>query len=348
MTRDEFSAKYKLLKQIDGGDGRSYTAEHRPTGRAVMVHFLPGDSTSAAELPGLIARLGPRDGAKITDTLSVDDSVVVVSEFIETSGSFAQWLRGRAGHPTPPASASSVIPSSASPPREGEFTHLFRHSDDEPMPGPGAGTSQPRLESPAPSPGSFTELFQPLAESGMAAAPPPPQAAGPSVPVRSVRVPTPATPERATVAPPISGSPIPAALGPGESRDPPPVPVLRPADVPSPAIVPGPPLLSSLAGIPPAGPREPNRGFVLPTMAAPGPPAAPAPPPAFRQGPSDYTRILGGASDFRDAPPVLQAASPPASSPGPPAKSFWPLWLLLNVVLILATGLVVYFALKHC
>ena len=66
MTRDEFSAKYKLLKQIDGGDGRSYTAEHRPTGRAVMVHFLPADSTSARVLPELIARLGPRDGARIT------------------------------------------------------------------------------------------------------------------------------------------------------------------------------------------------------------------------------------------------------------------------------------------
>ena len=82
-------------------------------------------------------------------------------------------------------------------------------------------------------------------------------------------------------------------------------------------------------------------------MAAPGSPPAPSPSPAFRQGPSDYTRILGGAGALGDVP-ILEAGPPPAATPAPSSRSHWPLWLLLNVVLILATGLVVYFALKRC
>lgn len=340
MTRDEFSAKYKLLKQIDGGDGRSYTAEHRPTGRAVLVHFLPADSPSSRALPELIGRLGPRDASKITDTLSVDGSPVVVSEFIETQGSFERWLQVRSGTPVaPPDSASSVIPSAAPRRGGGEFTQLFRgHADSEPSRGVADLDSPPRHDPPAPAaPGSFTAMFQRQGEAGSPAEVPLPTPAGPSVPIRSLRVAPPVTPPVAPPARPRVEPPIPA-----QGFDPPPAYALPPA------VVLPPPLFPSSVVIPPPGPPRPNRGFVLPTMVAPAVRPGPATPPPPRLGPSDYTRILGGASELRD-PSIPEPAPEPESSapPAPPRRSYLALWLLLNVVLILATGLVVYFALKR-
>jgi len=410
MTRDEFSTKYKLLGLLRQGEGPTYSAEHRVTGRAVLVHFLPLKSPTAAMLPDLLSRLGPADSVKIIETLMVEGSPIVVSDPLDAPGSFEQWLRARAGMPPvddgpvaassnrAPASASSVIPAAAPEPMGGEFTQLFRPAEESPV-AREPDRPQPRPAAPSAS-GSFTALFQPdqmragadtpldassvmksAAPAGPAApaapavppAAPPPGAsftelfhaagapdpvapaapggsAGPSVPMRNLRVSPPASADPPPVMPPAPTAPLPA---PRMGAAPPPTPLAAPV-MHSP----------DLPGVPPA-PRPAaggaNRGYVLPTMIAPEPNAGPLPQPAARPGRSDFTRIVSGRAILGDAPaapppppvpppPAAAAPAPPAAPPAaaePATGSYLPLIIGLNVVLILAVGLVLYFALKR-
>ena len=77
------------------------------------------------------------------------------------------------------------------------------------------------------------------------------------------------------------------------------------------------------------------------------PPSPPVPAPSW-DAPSEYTRLFGSvpqpAGELADVP----AMPPPAEEPAERKRSYLPLFLILNVVLILATGLVVYFALRRC
>ena len=356
MTREEFNRKYKILKQIEGGDGRSYTAEHRATGRAVMVHFVPNDAPGASALPELISRLRPPDRAKISDTLAVGDSTVVISEFVDLAGSFERWLGVRSGTSAPPAgSISDVIPAERISPGAvaGDFTNLFRQGDpaasveNAPPAGspPAATPDRPPADAPAgptatpaPRAGGFTDLFRnPRDPASASPAPPPPSATGPAVPVRSLRLPTP--PQMRPAPPPTPPLPPPPLRA-------------EPADRP-------PPLTPRALDVPPPGGGAP-RGFVLPTMAGPAGGTEAASPPVMRQGPSDFTRILSGvppmdAGGLRDAPPLLGGAGSAGGGTGGAGgsdafgakpRSYLPLWIALNVALIVALGLVLYFALR--
>src|SRR5689334_13972430 len=347
MTRDEFSTKYKLLGLLRRGEGPTYSAEYRPTGKAVLVHFLPVNSPTAAMLPDLLARLGPADTLKIIETLTVEGSPVVVSGPIDSPGSFEQWLRARSGAPplsgapgaaassASPASASSVIPAAdpgggeftqtfrpaeegpvgrepdratpreqpAAPAASGSFTALFQPARDPPRaeappdassvmpsmrapaepPAPASFTdlfhapestppakldgSSPKLDAssvakqvpptdrsaPAPSGGSFTELFQ-AGAPGPSSPPPPGASAGPSVPMRNLRVSTPAPAEAPPAVPPLPSAPLaPPRMGVTAPPTPLAAPVMHSPDLPVP-----PPLVPR----PPAGGA--NRGYVLP------------------------------------------------------------------------------------
>ncbi len=421
MTRDEFSTKYKLLGLLRQGEGPTYSAEHRSTGRAVLVHFLPLDSPTAAMLPDLLSRLGPADAVKIIETLMVEGSPIVVSGALDASGSFEQWLRSRAGVPplpaapaassASPASASSVIP--AAEPVGGEFTKLFRSAEESPMgrepdrappelkpaapsasgsftalfqpgqiraagadkpldasgviksarePAAPAAPAAPADPPPAtpPAPGSFTDLFHSSGAPGATVPPPPGGSAGPSVPMRSLRVSTPGSAD----SPPASSAPLAPPLMGAAAPPAPPLPPPRMGAAPPPAPLAAPvmhsPDLPAAPPLPAAGGA--NRGYVLPTMIAPEPHAGPMPHPAARPGRSDFTRIVSGRAILGDAPaappppfpPAAAAAPPPApAAPSPPSPpeaakgSYLPLIIVLNVVLILAVGLVLYFALKR-
>ncbi|MGH7528248.1 MAG: hypothetical protein ACREMX_16265, partial [Gemmatimonadales bacterium] len=137
MTRDEFYSKYRLLKQIEGEAGPSYTAQHRTSGRAVQVHFLARDAVAdEAALGALLERLSPRYRAKVLETMTVDGSLVVVTEFLEGSATFEGWLRSGAAATNP--MAQSAGPPSP-PARAGEFTQLFQASEGPPAPPPASG-----------------------------------------------------------------------------------------------------------------------------------------------------------------------------------------------------------------
>ena len=80
--------------------------------------------------------------------------------------------------------------------------------------------------------------------------------------------------------------------------------------------------------------------IVKPPSGDPLPP--PAPLPAW-SGPSDYTRQLRSVGAPTDPAAPIAAPAAPAGE----KHSIVPLLLILNIVVIIATGLLVYFALKR-
>jgi hypothetical protein len=306
MTSQEFESKYKVLKQIAGGAGRSYTAQERPSGRAVLVHVF--ESLAAGEEVGsLVERLPPRDRARVLETLTVDESLVFVTQVLEGFRSFEGWLGSRAvgatdplARPAPPAHPPADQGSAG-----GEFTELFR-SPERPSPAqePGPGKLPPEK-----TPAGFTDLFS---------APP---ARPPSPPRQPISVP----PVR------VVDLRLPKPQLAGEDREPAP-----------------PPLRPNLGGAtqPPATPMAPPAPRALgdQVIAAPDPrPVSPPPRPAW-SGPSDFTRQLErGPHLGSDAPPVLVPLEPP-DPPAGKKTPIWPLLLATNLISMLVTGLIVYFA----
>jgi hypothetical protein len=71
----------------------------------------------------------------------------------------------------------------------------------------------------------------------------------------------------------------------------------------------------------------------------------PAPQPIWN-GPSEFTRQLERRPGLSDELPAVIPAPEPDRPPE--KKSYVPLLLVLNLIVIIATGLVVYFALKRC
>lgn len=153
MSSDDFSTKYRLLRQIAVGPVRSYTAQERASGRPVLVHFVDDQPPSApgSVLPRL-DRLSPQDKPKILDSARVAGATVVITPVLESFSTLEDWLSTRSrsapvGSPPPrdlstPVNPCAPVPSSVSEP--GEFTRLF----GQPVSG-STGVSAPR-EAPRP------------------------------------------------------------------------------------------------------------------------------------------------------------------------------------------------------
>jgi hypothetical protein len=312
MTSDQFNSEYKLLKQVGGKGGRSYTAEHRASGRAVLVHIL--DESQVGGIAGLDALLGnlpPRDKARVLDRLTVESSLVVVTQFLQGFDTFESWLKGRSFAPT----SRPVTPSDLPPEQEGEFTRLFRSAGDIPPPPPGRVPASPERAPPpaAPEGSKFTDLFRAQAEP-----PPPTQDPG----------------DRATI-PPVRMVGLRMALPPEPGSVAPELPRLRPnfGGSPEPRSQP------DMAGGPP------RHGDVVIRNAEPF--DEPPPPPSL-EGPSEFTRQLASALPPTGEFPGTAVHAPPPEEPPEEKRSYLPLFLVLNLVFILATGVIVYFLLKRC
>lgn len=311
MTSDQFNSEYKLLKQIGGKGGRSYTAEHRASGRAVMVHILDeGEVGGVAGLDTLLGNLPPRDKTRVLDRLTVDSSLVVVTQFLQGFDSFESWLRGRSLAPA----SRPVTPADPAPEQEGEFTRLFRSSGNSPPAPPGRPTAGPERSPPAAAPGGskFTDLFRAHAEP-----PPPTQDPG----------------DRATI-PPVRMIGLRMALPPEPGSVAPELPRLRPNFG---SAEPG--------GQPDAAGGPPRHGDVVIRNAQPF--DEPLPPPSW-QGPSEFTRQLGSALPPTGEFPETAASPPPPEEAAEEKHSYLPLFLVLNLIFILATGVILYFLLKRC
>jgi hypothetical protein len=257
-----------------------------------------------------------------------------------------------------------VVPPTGPPEvQHGEFTRLFR-AENTPAPSPGPPPSKISLPHDAapPAGANFTDLFRasarpPTGPSGSDSATIPP------VRIVGVRLPASSEPASPEQGPPRSSpnfetsgeSPGQAPrLNPnfetsGESPGPPPrlspnFEASRESPGPAPRLNPNfetsgeSPAPGNLAGWPRAD-EVIIRGSDQP--------AVPVPPSSW-DGPSEYTRLFGSVS-----PPtgeLAQAAEIPEShdQPPEPKRSYIPLFVVLNLVFILATGIVVYFALRRC
>lgn len=305
MTSEEFSSKYRLLKAMGDGPDRRYTAEHRSSGQMVLVHFIDRDSADlGSELSGLVERLAPPDRAKVLETLTVDRSLVFVTQFIQVGRGFEHWLRAAAG-------AAPASPPPAQQPGLGEFTAMFHAGEEAP--------SENQLAPPKPTAApSFTDLFRSATPDHQTTDPKPaahrPPPAPPPVRVVGVRVPTPPKPVAAK--PPELAIPKPHL---GEVRAGPVAP-------------------------PPVEAPVPRKAALF----TPEPPAPPPPRAGSWSGPSDYTRELDPGARFSEPVPVVPPAADNPEAPDKRKGSYLPLLLVLNLCFIIATGLVVYFALRSC
>jgi hypothetical protein len=364
MTSDEFGSRYRLLKQITGDGVRSFTAEHKNSHRAVLIHFLdPGSSLAGDGLADLLGVLSARDRSRVLEVTTVDQSTVVVTEVLEGFQTLEGWLRSHAVQHPPRATLETP------PPAQGDFTQLFRSEPEVAPPRPPA--SQPRPAEPQPpagggatprDAGGFTELFR--TSEPPASSKPLEDPAVPPVPLVSVRVkplPQPEPPPRwpdagpgttstpdpkAPFATPVPGSPFtsPELKSPFSSPEPK-APFANPE--------PRPPILT---------PKFGNEQRPAPARPAPAPapdlgrmkldasdaPAANAPAPSVWAGPSDFTRQLSRSPEagFPEQPPIVPAPTLP--EPQPQGKSILvPVLLALNLIFIVITGLVVYFALRR-
>ena len=298
------------------------------------------------------------------------------------TGEFSKFFRGPFGSPAP-AEASGPEPVTPVPRREekGEFTSLFGSGRQEiPL---GNGALSPLVEPAQPQePGSFTELFR--VQQPMAAKPEPlaaPSLSAEPAPISDAGIPwrlTAATPLPASVA---SSSPAPPAPPPQSVVAPevgatfsgrmPRGAGATQAFVPMGGRAPAEPLVT------PAGPSEytqfvtpkpppPEPVAVHPAAVAPGavqmpaaPPLPPAPMPAQVVAPPAPQAQLPQAPapqiqlpQVQLAPPQLQLPPAPAPAPqptpaGPAQVSYVPLIIAMNVLLLAAVALVLYFALHR-
>jgi len=287
---------------------------------------------------------------------------------------------------TPSTAPSSVAePPVAAPP--GDFTRVFQGGalqTTDPRrpttpPPPAAPTSPPAAPPPVvrrPSDQSFTSVFG--AKPPVSDAPPPalrapgvaaPAPSGPpalnAARFGSVMPPVePPPPPRPAPAPPPAASinstsedfnALFARLDPAGSAQPPAPPALAAPTFPAPSAAPSAPPSPNLGGPPPGISSNPG----VPSLARMIGGAAP-PPPA--RGPSEFTRVLGRQTPPM-SPPAARLPDPSSSAPGlptpgapqpqapPPAekttKSYLPMIIALNFIVIGAIIVVVYFVLKH-
>jgi hypothetical protein len=322
MTSDEFVSKYKLLKQITSEGGRSHTAVERASGRHVLAHYLDQASGLAGEsLADLLATLSASDRSRILEVATVDDSLVVVTEVLEDFKSFSTWLRSHGSAlPSPVPAAEPPFGNAAG----GDFTHLFRTSTEgestrppapEPPPRPQLDEGPETARLAAPAAGGFTELFR-QAGAGPARAEPPGESTIPPVPLVSVRM-APLSPQTARpLASPPARPPVPAPRLGGNFGGPSQVPVAAP------------PIATPRLDAPDAAPRS-------------------GPPPSGWGGPSDFTRILNRSPEPDTADGNDRVAPPPVGPAAARKSMLVPLLLALNLIAIVAVGLIVYFALKR-
>jgi hypothetical protein len=303
MTREEFQARYRILRQVTDGTVRTCHAQAR-SGAVVMVHYLEGTPSERRDLLARVHSLRPEARSRVVNLTEVDGTPVVVTRFIFDLVSLPEWLAAHAGtEPAPAEEPPAPTPTVAPLPAP------------EPPPPP-----QPAAES-----GGFTGLFQPVARPPEARPPAPP--AVPPVPLDRPSAPGEAQPEagsftqlfqRGTApAPPRAPSPAPpAAAGPEDpsgftdlfrAASP---PVVGPPATPHPEVPATPPRHE--APMPSADPF-------------PAPPSPPLEPPAGSGGtggerePGPFTRVFGASSRGEPAARPLHPVDEPAPYAPPPA-----------------------------
>jgi len=353
---------FKLLVLIHDGDTKSYLARHPSFDRTVMLHVLPQPgSTACDELIALMERLSPAAQKMILDRGEENGAGYLVTDKIADFRSLRDWLEKAAvaplvapvpAEPAAPEAPPVEAPAPAPAPAPGEFTRLFQavpatSAAPDPPPPPAA---QPA----APQPGEFTRLFTgaqsstatPVSGAGVepAAAAPQPKPPGaftkafralsegvPPVPQPAESAPEPPRPSRPGEFTSLFQAPLPPApeqqdLG---RR------VSRPQDAPARPAFQQAGEFTRMFGVadkPPApAPVEPPR--------APAQPEAPKP----ASSADPYESMFSVPPVSPENEPTAIVAPPPKSA----LSSNLPIIIILAALLLLALGLIAYFALKR-
>jgi hypothetical protein len=277
-----------------------------------------------------------------------------------------EWLDTVPQIPKPRISGSQVSgsqPSGSQPsdPRSPDAPPAAKHDSDTP-----SSTSEPAGGS---GPGEFTRLFgayqapPATAPAAHRASPSPrPATAPPPAPRPSSTVPPPPAANVRAPSPAPASAPTPAAPPPRPALTMPPMPAVKPPPV-APTTPPA-PRMPAVVPMPGAAPIEPQPPAPLPPpLAQTAPPPAPAPL-AGASAQSEYTRLIASATPVT-SPAITGGGSTPAvpaaSTPQPGASetrtaaqggaskppSYLPLIITLNVIVLVAIGLVLYFVLRH-
>jgi hypothetical protein len=359
MTSDEFSARFRLLKCITEMGVHSYTAVELASERAVMVHFLDSAAPDASRtLLRRLEQLPPPERARVSETLEVDGTPVVITQVLQNFETLPTWVSARlAEQPTikirirgeherpvtppafPAASAPPAIPAAPARPA-GDFTQLFGRppapSDDAPAPAaPPAKPAEPSItpeKRPAPARpagGGFTEIFTRAAIAGDVPADPPAPPAGArgsgAAGGQFTRFLDPSPPAQSASAPPSPNDHHPLDRPVGGAPPPSPLPSFAP-----------PPLPTTFPGFTAVGPG--------PEAGRSGHNSSSTPPPPIADGPSEFTRIIA-----RGTPAALAsgAALLPAR-PEPTRKtSYAPLIALLGGLVVVAVALVTFLVMRR-
>ncbi|MGQ0647143.1 MAG: hypothetical protein ACT4P7_06200 [Gemmatimonadaceae bacterium] len=368
----------RLARLPDTDKARVLELATVPAGFALVTEFLQG-LTSFPDW--LQARVPPEASVSNASPVADDSAREIrqpvieetpkVSQPQEEPGDFTRLFGQRAvpASPAPPAATPSVRPVEQAP-----------QSIIPPAP-PTPAPSAP-LQAPTLAPGEFTELFRPavtptpgeVAASPFVARAP---ARGETPRQATPREPMGGPPDQPAFRAPVSSplghsdtpllSSAPSAPPPRRAAPPPPQPVpFVPLTIPPPAAKPAssPGVASPMLGASPIGLGSTASPFasVPPQGGAAAPPLPPVvAPPVFSAragspvaggsgggapaGASDYTRFI---QQSVTPPPALPTAPKAAATPLAPKKRAIPLGLIiaLNVVLVLALALVVYFVLR--
>ena len=293
MTSTEFSAKYRLLKNVASRGARSFLAQQVELGRMVMVHYL--DSETPEQRASTLAQLNalrPPARSKLLEIAEVDGAPVAVTLFITSFVDFATWLESVR---TPAPLTQTPEPVEAPAKSVGGFTGIFGKVES---PAPSTPPAAPSITSPASSRDEEVDtptiIMAPIKAKRVAAKPiAPPPAARPPV-------------AAAPSAPPPSDSSFTAIFGrlgdtPFLNSD---LSVEVPASEPKAVLPPvAPPAASGFDGFP---------MFSQPTAATPSPSSAPG-----SAQPGEFTQLFqrmapgGGAGPATPVPSFM----PPTVNP---------------------------------
>jgi Wiskott-Aldrich syndrome protein len=259
--------------------------------------------------------------------MTVDGSLVVVTQFLEAFETFEGWLRSRADTPDEPA--ATPPPPAPAPPSGGEFTQLFRPIGDS--------AATPKGETAPPAPPIRAAAAAPPPRPPAQPPPPPPPSGGPNF-TEMFR--GPAGPAPASKRSDSEPGPLPIISLRLPSR-----PVFSGAEPP-----PAPPKLTPNleAAAPPPEPLDlPRLGNYLLDAPEPASPVQPASPAWGAGAASEFTRQLSRSPQMSPVTPEVIGGPEPPPAMAQPARSYVPLLLALNLVVIIALGLILYFALRR-
>lgn len=338
MTGEEFTARYRLTKQLAEGEIVSYSATNARR-ETLQVHVFRGDE--APEFDS--AELDPEAAGLVREVLDVEGLQVVVTEVIEPFSDLASWMEANQRGSGEESGAYTRIFGAIKLPEEGDGSGGADEPEEPAAPGmPSPPEPEPEPE-PEPTtevepdgPGEYTRIFgaprvpepKPSEPANAPEPPPPPPPAPPEPPkAKPPAPPPPRAPDEPGPYTLVMGRPQvnPPSSEPRAPRAPDPPARQESSTSPEDYLVSDTYLDRLREGGDVAGEGDTGASSGAPPPIPPPPSASPRTSgPRVPSGPSEYTRIIrggslpgsvggrGGAPSAGPPPPAPTPSKPPA------------------------------------